>query len=233
MKKIGLIVFIAAAVVGVVVANFFSWGRATEKVFNFSVKIGGEKGSGRMAAEVRDLRDFQSIDVSSVFEVEVTAQSDFHVEVEADDNLLQYIKTEVRGGELQISLDKKVKTGNPLRIRIGMPNVERLEASGASKVNIANLKNSEFTVDTSGASRIEVSGETAYLTVDVSGATQVNAAELRAGNANIDASGASRVSVNVTGELRSEASGASNISYLGTPANIYKRTSGASSVSPR
>lgn len=233
MKKIGLIVFAVALIVGVVIANFFSWGRATEKVFNFSFKIGAEKGSGHMAAEVRDLRDFNSLDVNSVFQVEVTAQNDFHVEVEADDNLLPFIKTEVRNGELQISLEKKVKTSNPLRVRIGMPNVERLEASGASKVNLANLKNTELTLDTSGASRIEVSGETGELTVDVSGATQVNAADLKAVNANVDASGASRVSVNVSGELRSEASGASNISYSGSPSNVYKRTSGASSVTQR
>ena len=233
MKKIGLIVFVFALIVGVVVANFFSWGRATEKVFNFSVNIGGEKGSGHMAAEVRDLGDFSSIDVSSVFQVEVIAQRDFHVEVEADDNLLQYIRTDVSNGELRISLDKKVKTGNPLRVRVGMPNVERLEASGASKVNITNVKNSELAIDTSGASKIEVSGETSNLTIDVSGATQVNASDLRAVNADVDASGASRVNVNVSGELKSEASGASNINYTGTPTNIYKRTSGASSVTQR
>lgn len=233
MKKIGLMVFGAAVIVGVAFASFFSWGKATGKVFDLKVNFGSEKGSGHMAAEVRDVRDFSSIDVSSVFQVEVTAQSDFHVEVEADDNLLQYITTEVRNGKLQVELDKRVKTSNPLRVRIGIPNLERLEASGASKVNVTNLKNAELMVDANGASKVDLSGETGELTVDVSGATQVNALELKASNANIDASGASRVSVNVTGELKSEASGASNVSYVGEPANVYKRTSGASTVTKK
>ena len=233
MKKIGLIVFAAAIIVGVVIANLFSWGKATDEVFNFQFKIGKEKGSGHMATEVRELRDFSSVDVSSVFQVEITAQSEFHVEVEADDNLLQYIETEVRNGELHISLDKGVKTSNPLRVRIGAPNIERLEASGATKVFISNLKNSKMEVDTSGASKIELSGETSQLIVDVSGASHINAAELKAVDAVVDASGASRVNVNVSGELNSEASGASNINYSGDPTNVIKRTSGASSISQR
>ena len=233
MKKIGLIVFVAAIILGVAVSSFFSWGKASGEMFDFSLKIGREKGSGRMAVDVRDVRDFESIDVSSVFQVEVVAQGDFHVEVEADDNLLQYVRTEVSNGELQISLDKSVKASNPLRVRITAPNIERLEASGASKVNITDLKNSEFVVDASGASKIQVSGETAGLTVDVSGASHVNAVDLNAVNATVDASGASKVNISVSGELRSEASGASNISYTGTPTNVYKKTSGASSISQK
>ena len=231
MKKIGLIVFAAAIIVGVVIANLFSWGKATGEVFNFQLNIGKEKGSGHMATEVRELRDFSSVDVSSVFQVEIIAQSEFHVEVEADDNLLQFIETEVRNGELHISLDKGVKTSNPLRVRIGVPNIERLEASGATKVFISNLKNSKIEVDTSGASKIELSGETGQLIVDVSGASHINATDLKAVDAVVDASGASRVNVNVSGELNSEASGASNINYTGDPTNVIKRTSGASSVS--
>ena len=234
MKKIGLIVFALAIIVGVVIANFISWGKAgSEAVFNFPLKIGKVRGSGRMATEVRELRGFSSVDVSSVFQVEITAQSEFHVEVEADDNLLQFIETEVRGSELHISLDKGVKSKNPLRVRIGVPNIERIEASGASKVFVSNLKNSKVEVDTSGASKIELSGETSQLIVDVSGASHINAAELKAVDAVVDASGASRVNVNVSGELRSEASGASNVNYAGNPTNVIKNTSGASSVSQR
>lgn len=233
MKKIGLIVFVAALIVGVVVSNFVSWGKASGEAFNFSFKVGREKGSGRMAAEARDVRDFRSIDVSSVFEVEVIAQSDFHVEVEADDNLLQYVRTEVRNGELQITLDKKVRTGNPIRVRVSAPTIQRIEASGASRVKIRDVNAPEFVADTSGASKIEISGETAELIVDVSGASHVNAAALKAANATVDASGASRVSVNVSGELRSEASGASSIDYTGTPASVRKKTSGASSVTQK
>lgn len=232
MKKIGLIVFAIAVLIGVTFASFFSWGKATGEIFNFSLKIGKEKGSGRMATEARTVSEFTQIDVGSVFQVEVTAQGEYSVEVEADDNLLQFIKTEVRGGRLEISLDKRVKTSNPMRIRITAPNIDRIEASGASKVNLSNLKNSELTVDTSGASKINVSGETAKLDIDVSGASKIDAGSLLTLTANIDASGASHVNVNVANELVADASGASRITYTGS-ATVSKSTSGASSVSQK
>lgn len=232
MKKIGLIVFVVAVGIGVTVASLFSWGKATESIVSLKVNFGAEKGSGNVASERRDVSEFSKINVSHVFQVEVIAQSEYAVEVEADDNLLQFIKTEVRGGTLHIDLDERVKTSNGMRVRISAPNIERVQASGASRVNISNLHNSELAVDTSGASKINASGETGNLIVDVSGASQLDLSGLSAATANIEASGASKVNVNVANELIADASGASRITYLGSP-KVQKNTSGASSVSQR
>src|SRR5690606_3458618 len=150
----------------------------------------------------------------------------------ADDNLLKYIRTEVNDGTLEISLSRSVKPTRPIRVRISVPNVDRIEASGASRVNVSDLKNSELVLDTSGASKINVAGETSKLTVDVSGASQIDAGSLSANAANIDASGASYVNVTVANELTADASGASRITYAGSP-NVSKKTSGASSVSQK
>jgi len=232
MKKIGFIVFAIAIIIGVSIASLFSWGKATGEVFNVSVNFGAEKGSGTTAVENREVRDFEKVDVGGVFHVEIIAQSEFGVEVEGDDNLLQFVKTDVRNGTLEISMDKRVKTHNPLRIRISAPDIKGLEASGASKVNLSNLKNNELSLDTSGASKINVSGETGSFIVDVSGASQIDAGGLSTVIANIDASGASHVNVNVSKDLTADASGASRITYTG-PAHVSKSTSGASSVSQK
>ncbi|MEO5860730.1 MAG: head GIN domain-containing protein [Pyrinomonadaceae bacterium] len=232
MKKVGLIVFVVAVGIGVTVASFFSWGKGTESIVNFKVNFGAEKGSGNVASESREVSEFSKIDVSHVFQVEVTAQAEYAIEVEADDNLLQFIKTEVRGDTLHIELDQRVKTSNPLRVRVSAPNIERIEASGASRVDVAHLQNAELAVDTSGASKVNVVGETGTLTVDVSGASQIDLGSLSAATATIEASGASRVNVNVTNDLIADASGASRITYTGS-AKVQKSTSGASSVSQK
>ncbi len=233
MKKIGFLIFAAALVTGLVVANMFSFGHTSAKVFNFSFNVSGVKGSGNAVKESRSLADFESVDVGGVFQVEIAAQKDFGVEVEADDNILGLIKTEVRNGVLHIETEQKVSPSTPMKIRISCPNVERLEASGASSVSIAGLKNSELNIDSSGASKVKVSGETAKLTVEVSGATKIDAEELKAIDADVEASGASSVTVNVSGDLRSEANGASKVLYTGTPANVEKTTHGASRVAQK
>ncbi|CAN5131372.1 head GIN domain-containing protein [soil metagenome] len=230
MKKIGIILFLATLAIGLVVSNLFSFGKEASKFFNFSFSVGSVKGSGQTALEVRDIAGFHAIDVGGVFEVKITAQKDFAVEVEADDNLLPLIRTEVRNGVLRIETDRKLSTSNPIRIRVSAPDIDDLDISGAANITVENVKNSELNVDSSGASKIKITGETAKLTVDVSGATKVDAGKLVVENATVEAGGASQVTVQVSGELRTKASGASRINYSGTPTNVINRTTGAASV---
>lgn len=230
MKKIGIIIFIIAVILGVTFANFFSWGKTSAKLFNFSINFGGVQGSGNVQTEKRNVADFKAIDVGGVFEVEVVAQKEFSVEVEADDNLLQFIKTEVNGDTLVIKADKRFSTKSPIRVKISAPNIENLEVSGASKLSLANLKNDFLKVDASGASKIKVDGETKNLDIELSGESRFDAENLKSENATVDASGASNASVNVSGDLKADLSGASNVTYSGNPKNLDKKTSGASSV---
>jgi Putative auto-transporter adhesin, head GIN domain len=232
MKKVGFIIFIVALVAGVILANLSGFGRLGSSPFNVSFNFGKVSGSGNVITETRDVRDFSSIDVSGIFKVEATAQKDFRVEVQADDNLLPFITTEVRGGVLHIEAEKRLKSNGPIIIRVSAPDVEHVEASGVSNVSIKDLNSERFDADTSGKSHVSVQGMAENLDIDVSGASEVDAAELTSQNAKVDASGASKVTVNVSRQLDADASGASRIYYSG-PAAVNKNTSGASSVTPK
>ena len=229
MKKIGFIIFITALIIGVSLSNFFSYGESTEKIFNFSINS-KVHGSGNIASEKRDIADFNAIKVSGVIQVEVTAQKDFSVEIEADDNLLHLIKSDVSGGVLHLETEESIKSKNPIRVRVSAPDIENLDTSGASKVSIVNLSNENLKIDSSGASKITVEGETINLTVDVSGASKIEAGNLKTENASVDASGASSVNIYAANELKADASGASSIIYEGNPKQAVKKSSGASSV---
>ena len=235
MKKVGLLIFAAALIVGVIAASASSFGKVTGNFLDMSfVKFGKSiKGSGQTATEMREMASFHAIEVSGVLQVEVVAQKEQTVEVEADDNLLRYIKTEVRGGTLKMWTERQLKTSNPMRVRITVQDIDELEVSGAANINIKDLKNAGMKVDSSGASKIKVSGESSKFIADLSGATSIDAEALTVENADVDASGASNVSVNVTGTLRAEATGASRVRYAGTPKEVIKKSSGAGSVSER
>jgi Protein of unknown function (DUF2807). len=134
---------------------------------------------------------------------------------------------------LRIKADKHIKSHEPILIRISAPDIENVEASGASNVTVTNVKNRVLAIDTSGASKVFVSGETERLSIDVSGASNINAEGLKAENARVDASGASKVNVFAVNDLWADASGASRIFYSGTPKNFTNKTSGASSVTQK
>jgi hypothetical protein len=233
MKKFGFLVFILALIAGSVIAGFVDWGKASAKFFNIEFNVGGVKGNGNVQSESRDVRDFKAVDVSGIFSVEIVAQKDFDVRVEADENLLQYIRTEVNGGVLEISTSKRIKSSSGLKVLISAPNIEKLEVSGVAKVSLSNLKNADLNLDTSGASKVNLSGETDKFVIDVSGASSIEAENLKTRAASIDASGASKISVFATESIRADASGASRITYTGGATDVVKKTSGASSVSEK
>jgi hypothetical protein len=232
MKKIGILVFIVTAVVGIVIASFFSFGRATGNLFNISINS-KVTGSGNLASEIRQVDEFTGVQAGSAFRVEITAQKDFEVEVEADDNILPLIKTYVEGGTLKIESEKRIDSRTPIRVRIYAPVIESIDASGASKVSLADAAGSELSVSASGASKVNLAGNVDKLSLDVSGASSIDGEGLNVTDADIEASGASTVGVHVTGTIRAEASGASRITYTGNPTNAEKKSSGASSVTQK
>lgn len=224
MKKIGLLVFILALTVGFIFASSTSFGK-------FSlIKFGKIQGSGVMKTEKRDLSGFRKIDAGGALNVEISIQKEFSVEVEADDNLLENIKTVVDGDTLKIYSKGRISTRNPMNVRITMPELSGLDISGASKANVVNVAADSLAVEASGASKVTINGSSKILNLDVSGASRVDAENLKVENADVDASGASSAAVVVSGQLKADSSGASRIVYSGNPTNVVKSTSGASSV---
>ena len=98
-------------------------------------------------------------------------------------------------------------------------------------MSLDGVKNSSLAVEGSGAAQVKISGETSKLTLDISGASRTDAGDLRAATVSVDSSGASQAEVNVSEALTVDASGASHVTYSGTPATVHKETSGASGVS--
>src|SRR5260221_13662487 len=71
-----------------------------------SACIHGVRGSGVRKTEQRDLPAFNAIDTSGAFEVEVVCQKPASFEIEADDNIVPLVQTEVRGGVLHVITTK-------------------------------------------------------------------------------------------------------------------------------
>lgn len=230
MKKIGILIFITALAIGIIVSNVFSFGKITSKLFNVSIGWSGVKGSGNVVTEKRDVSEFKGVDVGGVFQVAIVAGKEYSVEVEADDNLQPLIKTEVDDGVLRIESEGRISKSSTLKIRISAPDIDSLDSSGVSAIKLSGVKNSALSVESSGASKITVEGATGNLTVDVSGASMVDAAGLQAENARVGASGASKITVNASNEIDADLSGASKVRYAGDPKNIIRNTSGASRV---
>ncbi|PRY15026.1 putative autotransporter adhesin-like protein [Pontibacter ummariensis] len=208
------------------------------------------RGNGNIKTESRRVSNFNGLDVSGGFIVEVTKGSNEGVRLEADENLLDNIRTEVRDGVLHIYNEKGVTTSKAMKAYVTVeelnnldisggvkvignstftPNALRLDASGGSDIKLT-LDTRELLGNLSGASKVALSGKAGEVVMDVSGASNVNAADLQASRVKIESSGASKARVYATEALDIDASGASAVYYKGTP-SITSETSAAARIS--
>src|SRR5947207_11580243 len=83
----------------------------------------GIAGSGVRKTEKRELKSFNAIDTAGAYELDVTCQKPASFEIEADDNILPLIKTEVRDGILFVSNDQQYHSSTPTKLRMTLPDL--------------------------------------------------------------------------------------------------------------
>jgi hypothetical protein len=210
-------------------------------------------GSGNVVTQEETLTGFDKVDVSHAFEVEVSQGEAFSVVVHIDDNLVQHLRVDKRGRTLEVGL----RPGRMFNIRqatmqaeVTMPELTGVELSGASHATLTGFKSTKalevdlsgasslrgdiesgnVRFDLSGASDVTLTGSGRDVAIDASGASEVDLAGFPMDDADVDLSGASEATVNPSGRLNVDASGASDVYYLGSPTLGRVSTSGGSSV---
>ena len=192
--------------------------------------VTGKKGSGNAKTETRGLTGFKEIEANGALNLDIGFGPEFVVKIEADDNLLEDITTEVSGSKLIIGTKDRINPQTKIDVKITMPELARLDVNGASTGNIGGLQGDKFELALNGASKFKISGEVRELKARASGASSIDAEGLKAENAEVDSNGASKITVNATGDLKADASGASSVTYVGEPKSLKQNSAGASSV---
>jgi hypothetical protein len=190
----------------------------------------GIKGSGTAKSETRGLTGFKEIEANGAVNLNIGFGSEYALKIEADDNLLEHITTNVNGDTLVIGSKDHINPKSKVNITITMPQLDRLEINGASAGDVVGFKGDKLELALNGASNLRIAGEVRELKALASGASSINAESLKAENADVDANGASKITVNATGDLKADASGASSVTYVGEPRSLKQNSSGVSSV---
>jgi len=73
-----------------------------------SCDINCTQGSGKQVSETRSVGDFTGVEVSGGYKVVLKQDSVSSIKISADDNVMQYIKTEVSNGKLKIHSSRSI-----------------------------------------------------------------------------------------------------------------------------
>lgn len=208
-------------------------------------------GSGRLISRQLGLSGVTSLLAGSGFVVRVTVGEPAEATIRMDDNLADLVDATVSGDQLRLGLRPGASVRNAtLAAEITVPGLDQLAAGGASQVTFASeLAGDALELEASGASRITgpvrverlvaaasgagmltLSGNATHLEVRGAGTGVLRLPDLAVRDLDVVLSGASCAAVTVSDTLAASVSGASALSYLGTPRITRQQTSGASSI---
>lgn len=207
-------------------------------------------GSGKLTTQTRSVSGFNSVLFSGLGDVTITQGQTEGLTIEAEDNIMPVIVTEVRGGQLYIGFERQnwqdivrptrtikftlsVKSLNSLEISgVGSLNADSLRADnmtikvgGAGGVKIGDLEATTLTTIMSGAGNVDISGKVNTLDATLSGVGNFACGDLQANTAKVNVTGAGGATVWATANLDVSITGAGSVSYYGKP-TISKNITG-------
>ncbi|AWA30113.1 DUF2807 domain-containing protein [Flavobacterium magnum] len=219
----------------------------------YNVNFGdGIDGSGNVIRQNRSISgNFTGVSADGGIEVIVEQGAGTEVTVEADDNIMSLIKTEVINGILTVRTDGSYSTANGPVVTVRLPEIKELQAdggatlrgngklicerlelhsSGGAQLDV-HVEADTMSMDASGGAGIDVSGKALDVEISASGGSPVDAEQLQANNIKADASGGASISVYPILKLDAEASGGGSVGYHKIPKTLSKSESGGGSVS--
>lgn len=216
--------------------------------------MGSERisGSGNSSTEDRNMGSFSGVETVGSMDIIVLQGPSHAVRIEGDDNLLEYVETELDGNMLEIRPRKgyNLRPRAGLKIYVTAPYFDKLSVTGSGKitsqskiisprkleVNITGSGDIEADVDApevsseiTGSGTVRLKGTTKRFTTEISGSGDTFAWDLLSEEAKVEIAGSGNVQLFASKNLDIEIAGSGDIQYKGNP-SVSTSKAGSGSV---
>ncbi|HEX6286288.1 MAG TPA: head GIN domain-containing protein [Acidimicrobiia bacterium] len=212
----------------------------------------GVRGSGNMTTENRDVVGFSEIVLESSGEVNIEMGDAESLTIEAEDNLMSHLTSDVENGQLVLGTSGSIVTTRNIVYTITATELSGITVAGSGDVEVADVTTTDFstvisgsgTVDVtglsadslevaiSGSGQIDMTGTADRIDVEIPGSGSFDGEEMESATADVSISGSGDAVVNVSETLNANVSGSGSIEYLGSP-EVSSNISGSGSITPR
>ena len=209
-----------------------------------------EEGNGDIVSESFDVSDFSKVRIGGSYSITLVPSDNEKVEVEIDDNLLEFLVVETHSDILEIYNTERIISKEGIDITIYYRQLEEITVNGACDLkNEDTLEGDNFYVEMSGAGAMDLTLDVKRLELDISGAGAVKLRgktdtqrirmsgaggyagfEFKSNKAKIDISGVGSADITVYEELDAQISGLGGINYKGNPEFVNSDVGGLGSI---
>ncbi len=192
---------------------------------------GGE--IGEIGTSSREVSGFDEIVLLAAGDVEIEVTGTESLTVEAEEEILPQLTTEVVDGRLELGTKPPgPSTSAPIEYRITAAQLDGITILGAGDFSVSGIDSGSFTVTVNGAGEVTASGSAEQLTVTIAGAGSFNGEDLTARTGSVSIPGSGSAVVKVSDDLDVRIPGAGNVEYIGNP-SVTESIPGVGSVSRR
>lgn len=212
----------------------------------------GIKGNGEVVSEDRTISsNFSEIKVQQGIQVYITQGNSTELKVEADENIIDVLRTEVKNNILNIYFDKNVYKASSRKVYLTTSDISKIETSSGASVKTENtiettileldsssgsaikmyVNADEISSSSSSGATINIYGKSKEFSAMASSGSTIDADKLETINATAKVSSGANIDLNVSGKLIAKASSGGDIDYEGNPTEVNKDTSSGGSVS--
>lgn len=210
------------------------------------------KGNGKLITENRNLSDYDKIDVAGSFEVKLVKGKEGAISINADENLMEYIETDVENGHLKIQPKKgyQLKSTKTIEITVSFEMIDAISLAGSGNVRSTDVLNAEdlnlnlagsgeinlpvstknLTSHIAGSGNIKLSGNSDVFRCDIAGSGNLEGDDLKATASHINIAGSGNVKIHAVSEIHANIVGSGDVIYTGNPAIEKSKSIGSGSI---
>lgn len=210
------------------------------------------KGNGKLIAENRSLSDYDKIDVAGSFDVILAKGNEGAISINADENLMEYIETEVENNHLKIQPKKgyQLKSTKTIVITVSFETIDTISLAGSGIVrSVDELNSSGLNLNLAGSGEINLPVSTKNLTShiagsgdiklfgnadvfrsEIAGSGNLEGDDLKATVSHINIAGSGNVKIHAVSEIHANIAGSGNVIYSGNPTIEKSKSIGSGSI---
>jgi len=210
------------------------------------------KGNGNLISTTRNIPSFNELSVGGSFDVILVKGTVGEIFIEAEENIIPYIITEVDGDRLKIRYKKNsnINTTKSVTIRVQFEDLESISLGGSGKISSDDLIKSEtFKVNIGGSGKIYLyldaekvsasiggsgdlilKGTTQKMRSNIAGSGSIKDFGFTADNLNATIAGSGNIKITVQSKIKAKVVGSGNIYYKGNPKHVDTKSIGSGNV---
>lgn len=198
------------------------------------------QGNENVVRNSRDVKDFHGINTRSSINIVVTQGEKYKVELEAEENVMDYIETRVEDGVLVVTFrnNTSIETHEEVTAYVTAPSFDKFVINGSGNITGEGTFKSTDEVETSvqasgniklsldcpslkalvqGSGDINLGGKTRDVRCTIQGSGNLNASEFKAENVIAEVQGSGNANVYASVKVEAKIQGSGNVTYAGNP----------------